>query len=163
MKKKLTAMVLGAVLVVTGATSAFAATDPASLEDIKTLTKEMFGIHKQIVDKEVESGLITQEQGDALKQSIDQREQLRLEGLDNGQVYGYGMGMNSGLRGGMRNGGQALTEEQLQAWNELRQEHLEAIQNGTLEPGQGIGMGMGMRGGARGFAGTSGYAVTAQY
>ncbi|WP_348982840.1 DUF2680 domain-containing protein [Desulfosporosinus sp. Sb-LF] len=32
-------------------------------------------MHKQIVDKEVEAGLITQQQADKMKNAIDQRQQ----------------------------------------------------------------------------------------
>ncbi len=67
MKKKLAAGVLSIVLLVGGATAAIAATDSSKLDEIKSLTQQMLGINKQIVDKEVGAGLITQQQADAMK------------------------------------------------------------------------------------------------
>ncbi|WP_461392230.1 DUF2680 domain-containing protein [Desulfosporosinus fructosivorans] len=74
MKKKLAAGVLSIVLLVGGATAAIAATDSSKLDEIKSLTQQMLGINKQIVDKEVGAGLITQQQADAMKSSIDLRQ-----------------------------------------------------------------------------------------
>ncbi|WP_348982835.1 hypothetical protein [Desulfosporosinus sp. Sb-LF] len=42
MKKKLAAGMLSAVLLVGGVTAAFGATDSAKLDEIKTLTQQMF-------------------------------------------------------------------------------------------------------------------------
>jgi len=125
MKKKLAAGVLSAVLLVGGSTAAFAATDFSKLAEIKSLTQQMFGIHKQIVNKEVEAGLITRQQADIMNSNIDQRQQYSEQALANGQVFGPGMGM--GMRGGrMLNNGQPMTDDQIKAWDTAAQARLQA-------------------------------------
>ncbi len=121
MKKKLAVGVLSAVLLVGGAAAAFGATDAAKLAEIKSLTQQMFGIHKQIVDKEVEAGLLTQAQADTMKKSIDQRQQSSDQAIDNGHVFSMGKGMH-GAKG--FNIGQPMTEEQIKAWSEKMQAQL---------------------------------------
>ena len=136
MKKKLAVGILSATLLVGGATAALGATDPSKLADIKSLTQQMFGIHQQIIDKEVEAGLITQQQGDSIKQFATQREQAAEQALANGQVFGPGMGMR--MRGGwFNNNGQPLTDAQKQALTDAMQARLKAIQDGTFVPGPG--------------------------
>lgn len=58
----------------------------------------MLGIQKQIADKGVEAGIITQAQADAMKSSIDLHQQYSEQAIANGQLFGPGMG---GKRGGM--------------------------------------------------------------
>ena len=134
MKKKLAIGVLGVALLVGGATTAFGATDQTKLNEVKDLYKQMFTIQKQIVDKEVEAGALTQDQATAIKSNIDQRQQYHDQAIDNGQIVGPGMGMGPG--GGCGRYGAT---------------------NGTITPGQGYGPGYGMRGGGRwgGVAGTT--------
>lgn len=123
MKKKIAAGVLSAVLLVGGAAAAIGATDSAKLDEIKSLTQQIFGIQKQIVDKEVEAGLVTQVQADAIKKSIDQRQQHTDQELANGQVPGLGMGK----RGDMKfNNGQPMTDDQIKTWSEEMQARLKA-------------------------------------
>ncbi|KUO73745.1 MAG: hypothetical protein APF81_02160 [Desulfosporosinus sp. BRH_c37] len=123
MKKKLAAGVLSVVLLVGGATAAFAATDSTKLAEIKSLTQQIFGIQKQIADKEVEAGIITQAQADAMKSSIDLHQQYSEQAIANGQVFGPGMG---GMRGGMMyNNGQPMTDDQIKAWDSAAQARLQ--------------------------------------
>ena len=146
----------------------------------------MFSIHKQIVDKEVGAGFITQQQADTMKSSIDLRQQYSEQALANGQVFGPGMGK----RGGMFNNGQPMTDDQIKAWDSAAQARLqvqaqamkangltdeqikawsdamqaqlkvqeEALKKGTFVSG-GIGMsgGMGMSGGKGMRGGNRGY------
>ena len=129
MKKKLAAGVLSAVLLVGGATAAFGATDPDKLAEIKTLTQQMFGIQKQIVDKEVEAGLRTSEQADTMKKFIDQRQQATEQAITNGKVFGPGMaGKGMGIRDNIKkfNNGEPLTEEQIKTWSEAAEARLAA-------------------------------------
>lgn len=106
MKKMLLIGVISAALLVGGATTVLGAADNESLSEIKSLYSEMFSIQKQIVDKQVDAGTITQEQADTIKEAIDQREEYNNQAVDNGQVYGpgygpgYGMGMGRGFCGG---------------------------------------------------------------
>jgi len=123
MKKKLATGVLSVVLLVGGSTAAIAATDSSKLDEIKSLTQQMFGIHKQILDKEVGAGLITQQQADAMKSSIDLRQQYREQALANGQVFGPGMGKRGGA---MVNNGQPMTDDQIKAWDTAAQARLQA-------------------------------------
>lgn len=133
MKKKLAAGVLSVVLLVGGATAAFGA-DADKLAEIKTLTQQMFGLQKQIVDKEVEAGLRTSEQADTMKKFIDQRQQFTDQALAEGKVFGPGMGKgmdrgkgNKGMLEGMEfNNGQPMTAEQIKAWSEAAQTRLTA-------------------------------------
>ena len=152
MKKKLWAGVLSVVILGAGATAAFGATDTTKMGDIKDLYHQMFNIQKQIADKEVEAGMITSDQATSIKSSIDQRSQYHDQAIDNGQVLGPGAGMGMGMGGGMRGGrglttGQQPTQAQIDAWNQW---HQQALENGTLTPGQGMGQGYGRRGGGMG-------------
>lgn len=129
MKKKLAAGVLSFVLLVGGATAAFGATDPDKLAEIKALTQQMFGIQKQIVDKEVEAGLRTSEQADTMKKFIDQRQKFSDQALAEGKVFGPGMGQKGkGMRGDAMkfNNGEPLTADQIKAWSEQAQARLTA-------------------------------------
>ena len=126
MKKKFAAGVLSVVLLVGGATAAFGATNPDKLAEIKTLTQQMFGIQKQIVDKEVEAGLRTTDQADTIKKAIDQRQQSSDKALAEGKVFSPGMG-NKGMHKSKEfNNGQPMTAEQIKAWSEAAQTRLTA-------------------------------------
>lgn len=137
MKKKLAVGLLSAALLVGGATAALGATDSSTLNDLKSLTQQMFSTHQQIIDKEVKAGLITQQQGDAMKQFAEQREQAREQALASGQVFSPGMGM--GMRGGWSNTGQPLTDAQKQALINNMQARIKGIQDGTFVQGSGKG------------------------
>lgn len=136
MKRKLAVGVLSAVLLVGGATVAFGADaiDSTKLAEIKSLTQQMFGIQQQIVDKEVEAGLLTQEQADKAKEFIDKRQQHSEEALQNGKVPGMGMDK----RGDMKkfNSGEPLTGEQITAWAEEAQSRLKAQEDAMKSTGK---------------------------
>ncbi|WP_088187974.1 DUF2680 domain-containing protein [Desulfosporosinus sp. FKA] len=153
MKKKLAIGVLSVVLLVGGATAAFAATDSSKLDEIKSLTQQVFGIQKQIADKEVEAGIITQAQADAMKSSIDLRQQYSTQAIASGQVFGPGMG---GMRGGMMyNNGQPMTDDQVKAWTDAMQAQIK-VQEDALKKGTFVSGGMGMHGGMGGGRGMHG-------
>ncbi len=101
MKKKIAALVITAALMVGGATAVFAATDQSKLADLKSLYQQMIGTQKQIIDKQVDSGALTQAQADLIKAQMDQREKYMEQSLENGQPIGPGAGFG---RGGMRFG-----------------------------------------------------------
>ncbi len=129
MKKKLAVGFLSAVLLVGGATAVFGATDSVKLDEIKSLTQQMFGIQKQIIEKEVEAGLRTAEQGETMKEFIDERQQGREQALADGKVFGPGMGgKGMGMRGNVMefNNGEPMTEEQIKDWSEAAQARLTA-------------------------------------
>lgn len=138
MKKKLAVGVLAAGLVIAGATAALGATDSAKLDEIKSLAAQMFGIQKQIVDKELDAGLITQQQADAMKQRIDQRQQAKDQAIANGQVFGPGMEMHGDFK---FKSGQPWTDDQIKAWSDAMQARITAQaeamkKNGTLTEDQ---------------------------
>ena len=129
MKKKLAVGILSAVLLVGGATAALGATDSAKLDEIKSLTQQMFGIQKQIVDKQVEAGLRTAEQADTMKKFIDERQQASEQALAEGKVLGPCIGGNGmGIRDKVKifNNGEPMTEEQIEAWSEAAEKRIAA-------------------------------------
>ena len=136
MKRKLAIGVLSAVLLAGGATAAFGADaiDSTKLAEIKSLTQQMFGIQQQIVDKEVEAGLLTQEQADKAKESINNRQKRSEEALTNGKVPGMGMEK----RGEMKefNNGEPMTAEQIAAWAEKAQSRLKAQEEAMKSAGK---------------------------
>lgn len=123
MKKKLVVGVLSAVLLVGGATAVFGATDPAKFDEIKSLTQQMFGIQRQIVDKEVEAGLRTAEQADVMKKAIDKRQAASEQALTEGKVLGPGISGKGLLKFKNR---EPMTDEQIEAWSEAAQARLTA-------------------------------------
>lgn len=155
MKRKLAIGLLSGALLIGGATTVFGATDTSTLADLKSLYQQMFSLQDQIIQKEVEAGAITQEQGDFMQKSMELRQKYQDQAIDNGQIVGPGMGMGRhGMLG--TNNGQPLTEEQTQALNDYMKQRLDlqqkALEDGTLVPGQGMGMrgGYGHWGGAWG-------------
>jgi len=129
MKKKLAVGILSAVLLVGGATATFAATDSAKLDEIKSLTQQMFGIQKQIVDKEVEAGLRTAEQAETMKKYLDERQDMHEQAISEGKVLGPGMGgKGMGIRDKAKifNNGEPMTQEQIEAWSVAAKERLVA-------------------------------------
>lgn len=140
MKKKLAVGILSAVLLVGGATAAFGATDTAKLDEIKSLTQQMFSIQKQIIDKEVEAGLRAADQADIIKKGIDKRQEASDKALAEGKVPGSGF-CNGDFKAGNKvkkfSSKEPLTAEQIQAWSEAAQaridKQVEAMkQNGKL-------------------------------
>ncbi len=99
MKKKIFALVISAALVVGGATAVMAATDQSNIADLKILYQNMFDTQKQIIDKQLEAGVLTEAQVDSIKSQMDQRKQYMEQSLDNGQIIGPGAGNGRGGRG----------------------------------------------------------------
>lgn len=153
MRKKLAAGILTASLLVGGATTAFAATDSTALTDIKALYQQTFGIQKQILQKEVEAGTVTQDQANTIQSMMDLRQKYQEQALDSGQIMGPGMGGMGGMgrHGYMGTTSQPLTADQQKALNDFIAQRLklqqEALANGTFVPGMGMGGGYGRWGG----------------
>lgn len=114
MKKKLAAGLLATVLVVTGASAALGATDQSKLSDIKSLYQQIFGLQKQVIQKQVDAGIITQDQATYWQNLLDQKQKYQEQSIDNGTIPGpggmggfgggYGMMGGSGGYGGMMGG-----------------------------------------------------------
>lgn len=135
MKKNIIIGALSALLVIGGAAAAFAAVDSSKLDEIKNLTGQMFGIQKQIVDKQAEAGMLTQDQADKIKKAIDQRQQKSDEAITNGKVPGVGFGKGK-MRGMNPNNSAPMTEEQVKAWSEKMQTALNAKAEGLKKTGK---------------------------
>ena len=111
MKKKI-AIVLAAILMLgVLAPAAFAAITDQQRADINALYQQIAQLRQQIVDKYVESGQLTKEQGDLMKQRIQEMEKYQEEnsfspgfgpGFCGGPGSGYGMmgGWGRGFSGG---------------------------------------------------------------
>lgn len=98
MKKKLVTLVLGAAVVLAAAPSAFAALTNTQQAEVDKLEAEIANLRKQVVQKYVDSGQITSEQGKAIQQRIDTAVK---NGTTNGSVYGMpGFGGGRGGCGG---------------------------------------------------------------
>lgn len=136
MNKKLVVGVLSAMLLAVGATTVLGAdeVDSAKLAEIKSLTQQMFGIQQQIIDKEVEAGLLTQEQAEELKESIVEKQQRSEEALDNGKVPGLGLEKHRGTM--MFKPGEPLTEEQIAEWLEKARTRLQAQEEAMRSTGK---------------------------
>lgn len=142
MKKKLAAGILTASLLIGGATTVFAATDSTALTDIKALYQQTFGIQKQILQKEVETGAVTQDQANTIQSMMDLRQKYQEQALDSGQIMGPGMG-GMGRHGYMGTTGQPLTADQQKALTDFMEQRLklqqDALAKGTFVPGMGMG------------------------
>lgn len=90
MLKKFTVSLLTLVFLALSAGTCLAAPDPAKLDELKALHQQMYTLKKQIVDKQLEAGLIDQEKSDKIKSFIDKRQQQIEEDFAQGQYTGFG-------------------------------------------------------------------------
>ncbi|MGI6120453.1 MAG: DUF2680 domain-containing protein [Desulfosporosinus sp.] len=90
MLKKLTVSLLTLAFLTFGAGTSLAAPDPAKLDELKTLNQQMYTLKKQIVDKQLEAGLIDQEKSAKIKGFIEKRQKQMEEDFANGQYTGFG-------------------------------------------------------------------------
>lgn len=103
MKKKVL-IALTVVFVLAFAVPAFAALTDVQKQEILDLHKQMVDLRKQMIDKYVDAGEITADQGQAIKDRMDQAEKYR---QDNGILPGAGIvsGRGCGGFGGGAGGG----------------------------------------------------------
>ncbi|GAW31308.1 hypothetical protein JDF658_10730 [Carboxydocella sp. JDF658] len=112
MKKKWLALV-AAVLLVAFAVPAFAAITDAQKKEILDLQKQIVELRKKMIDKYVEAGQLTPEQGKLMKDRMDQMEKYREQNgilpgpgmMQGGGCGGFGFGANGGFGGPMMRGG----------------------------------------------------------
>lgn len=90
MKKQVLALVLGLAVAVAAAPTAFAALSNNEKAEVDKLEAEIAKLRKQVVQKYVDSGEITAEQGKAIQQRIEAAQQNRAL---NGVPFGGGMGL----------------------------------------------------------------------
>jgi predicted PurR-regulated permease PerM len=88
--RKLAATLLALVLLVLGAVPAFGAVDQSKVKEIKPLTQQMNSIKAQIIDKEVEAGILDQTKADKIKNAMQERQQKIEQDIDNGEFKGLG-------------------------------------------------------------------------
>ncbi len=106
MKKKII-IGLVALMVLALAIPAYAAATNTQVKEINDLWNQIFELRKQMVEKYVDAGKLTKEQGDAVKKNIDQENKYRQENPDSaylgsgcaGSANGTG-GAGSGMMGG---------------------------------------------------------------
>ena len=120
---------ISVVLLVGGATAAFGAIDSDKLAEIKALTGQVFSLQTQIVDKQLEADLITPEKANAMKKSIEHRQQSSDQAIADGKVLIPGM--RSKERKGMHGDtkmftAEPMTPDQVEAWSKAAQARLTA-------------------------------------
>ena len=103
MMPKKYAILLALVLIVAiGVPAAYASLNDTQQSQVNQLYKQMLDIRKQIVDKYVDAGQITPDQGNAIKKQIDRMYDYSVK---NGGGFGPGM---MGGAGGMMGGAGAM-------------------------------------------------------
>lgn len=88
--RKLAASVLALALLVLSAVPALGAVDQGKLNEIKSLTQQMHSIKAQIIDKEVEAGILDQTKADKIKKKMQEHQQKIEQDIDKGEFHGFG-------------------------------------------------------------------------
>lgn len=88
--RKLAASILALALLTLSAVPALGAVDQTKLNEIKALTQQMNGIKTQIIDKEVEAGILDQTKAAKIKSAIQERQQKIEQDIDKGEFKGFG-------------------------------------------------------------------------
>ncbi|MHB8172217.1 MAG: DUF2680 domain-containing protein [Thermincolia bacterium] len=108
MKKKFIMGLVAVLVLAVAVPAAYAAISDKQKQEIEGIYKQMFDLRKQVIDKYVEAGELTKEQGDAMKKNMDEAAKYRQEkgtGIGSGGCGGPGMmgpgGMMGGFGGGM--------------------------------------------------------------
>ena len=88
--RRLAAPILALAMLVLSAVPAFGAVDQSKLQDIKGLTQQMHTIKVQLIEKEVEAGILDQAKAEKIKSAMQER-QLKIEQeIDKGEFDGLG-------------------------------------------------------------------------
>lgn len=88
--RKLAASILALALLVLSAVPALGAVDQEKLKEIKALTQQMNSIKVQIIDKEVEAGILDQTKADKIKKAVQERQKRIEQDIDKGEFHGLG-------------------------------------------------------------------------
>ena len=88
--RRLAASILTLALLVLSAVPAFGAVDQGKLNEIKALTQQMNSIKVQIIDKEVEAGVLDQTKAEKIKNAMQERQQRIEQDIDKGEFQGLG-------------------------------------------------------------------------
>ncbi|KJR44445.1 DNA polymerase III, alpha subunit [Desulfosporosinus sp. I2] len=87
--RKLAASILALALLVLSAVPAFGAVDQGKLKEIKALTQQMNSLKTQIIDKEVEAGILDQTKADKIKNAMQEHQQRIEQDIDKGEFHGF--------------------------------------------------------------------------
>jgi hypothetical protein len=87
--RKLAATILALALLILSAVPTFGAVDQGKLKEIKALTQQMNSIKTQIIDKEVEAGILDQTKANKIKNAMQERQQRIEEDIDKGEFHGF--------------------------------------------------------------------------
>lgn len=93
--KKFAVSLLTLAFLTLSAGAAIGAPDPAKLQELKGLHQQAYELRVQIIDKQVEAGLLNQEKATQIKQSMEQHQKKMLEDMANGK---YDFGRKHGKR-----------------------------------------------------------------
>lgn len=88
--RRLAASFLALALLVLSAVPVLGAVDQGKLKEIKALTQQMNSIKAQIVDKEVEAGILDQAKAEKIKNAMQERQQRIEQDIDKGEFHGLG-------------------------------------------------------------------------
>ncbi|SPF52958.1 conserved exported hypothetical protein (DUF2680 family) [Candidatus Desulfosporosinus infrequens] len=88
--RRLAASILALAWLVLSAVPALGAVDQGKLNEIKALTQQMSNIKAQIVDKEVEAGILDQTKAGKIKNAMQERQQRIEQDIDKGEFHGLG-------------------------------------------------------------------------
>ena len=86
--RKLAASILTSALLVLSAVPAYGAVDQAKLKEIIPLTQQMYTIKAQIIDKQVEAGVMDQAKADKIKSHMQKRQQTIEQEIGKGEFTG---------------------------------------------------------------------------
>ena len=102
MSKKFTVSLLTLAFLVFGAGTSLAAPDPAQLDELKALNQQMYTLKMQMVDKQLEAGLLDQEKSAKIKAFIEKRQKQIEEDFAKGQYTGFGKKHGQGFDRGCK-------------------------------------------------------------
>ncbi len=106
MRKKVTIVVVVALVLALSVPITFAALSSDQQKELKAYYNQMYDLQKQMIQKRVEYGWLTKQQGDlALKNLEARKDYLDKNGLDNQYGSGYGPGVGPGGAGCVGRGG----------------------------------------------------------
>lgn len=97
--KKLAASILTLAFLTVGVGAALGATDTAKLNEITGLYQQMFSIRTQIIDKQVEAGLLDKDQAKKIKSVMQERQKKMEEAIAKGELPKFGDKRGCGHRG----------------------------------------------------------------
>ncbi len=104
MKKKFIMGLVAVLVLAVAVPAAYAAITDKQKQEIDGIYKQMFELRKQVVDKYVEAGELTKEQGDTMKKNMNEAYKNRQEngtGIAPGGCGGPGMQeMHNSMMGG---------------------------------------------------------------